>query len=389
MTIEVGLARDEAEREAFAAAAVQSLGFPADIEWLPRYDDTRIVVARVGGAVAGACAVIDMGQWFGGRSVPLAGVNAVGVFPQHRGHGVASAMMRWIVEDVRARGLPLSGLYPATQPVYRRVGYEQAGTWTEYAIPMELLSGGDRELEVTPTGMDELELLRPVYEASCRREPGKLDRNRWAWQRILDPIHGPSYAYKVGQGDSVQGYVSYRHRKRHDRHGFNLSIIEMVANTDAARRRMWSLLHDHRSMASTVFVNGPPTCVELMWSAEQGAEVSKSMRWMIRIEDVASALDARGYSPHVSARVTIAVSDQVLPDNAGVYGLTLEGGAMTVTRGGDPEIELDVRALASLYSGYASAEQLAAAGLVRGDARSLAAATAIFAGPAPWLPEIY
>lgn len=389
--LDIGLAQSDEEREAFAEAVAQSLGFPRDIDWLPRYatDDVRIVVVRMGGEVVGGCALIDMGQWFGGRPVPMVGVNGVGVFPEHRGRRVAGSMMRWVVEDTRARGFPLSGLYPATQPVYRRVGYEQAGTWIQYEIPIDAIAGKDRELDVTPTGLHELELLKPVYEQACKREPGKLDRTIWGWTRILEPVRGKAYSYRVGQGDGVEGYVVFTHGTSPRGWGYDLRVSELIANTEAARRRIFSLLYDHRSMAKRVYLTGPPSLPELLRFPEQGAKLHDLVRWTIRVTDVAGALQARGYSPHTSASVVMEVTDDLLPDNGGVYSVSLSGGAVEVTRGGAPTMRLDVNALASLFTGHFSAEQLAATGMVDGDAESLAAASAIFAGPAPWLPEIY
>jgi hypothetical protein len=46
-----------------------------------------------------------------------------------------------------------------------------------------------------------------------------------------------------------------------------------------------------------------------------------------------------------------------------------------------------VRGLAAIYSGFYSASQAEALGLVEGDAEAVAAADAIFAGPAPWMAD--
>src|SRR2546426_9159996 len=81
-------------------------------------------VVRRGSMVLGGCALLPMGQFFGGRSVPMMGVGAVGVAPEHRGQRAASTLMRAALKDMHARGYPLSALYPATLPLYRSAGYE-------------------------------------------------------------------------------------------------------------------------------------------------------------------------------------------------------------------------------------------------------------------------
>jgi predicted acetyltransferase len=48
---------------------------------------------------------------------------------------------------------------------------------------------------------------------------------------------------------------------------------------------------------------------------------------------------------------------------------------------------MDIRGLAPLYTGHLSAEQLALTGLLEGPSEALAAASAVFAGPAPGMGE--
>jgi len=77
--------------------------------------------------------MIPMGQWWGSQRVPMTGIAGVGVTPEYRGTGVAIALVQDTVKELHRQGVPLSVLYPATQHLYRKAGYEQAGTacWWE------------------------------------------------------------------------------------------------------------------------------------------------------------------------------------------------------------------------------------------------------------------
>ena len=55
--------------------------------------------------------------------------------------------------------------------------------------------------------------------------------------------------------------------------------------------------------------------------------------------------------------------------------------------GGEGELELDVRALAPLITGWLTPQQLAATSRLSGPSRALATATQLFAGPSPWMPD--
>jgi predicted acetyltransferase len=60
-----------------------------------------------------------------------------------------------------------------------------------------------------------------------------------------------------------------------------------------------------------------------------------------------------------------------------------------VTRGGEGTIHLDVRALASLYTGYLGPHDLARTGKLRADASALGDLADAFAGNAPWMCEMF
>src|SRR6516165_11121418 len=83
--------------------------------------------AFAGGRPAASAALQDMRQWWRGRPVPMAGVSSVTVAPEHRGLGIGRLLMTALLDEIAARGYPLSALYPATMPLYRSLGWELAG----------------------------------------------------------------------------------------------------------------------------------------------------------------------------------------------------------------------------------------------------------------------
>jgi predicted acetyltransferase len=91
-----------------------------------RVGTADVRVPRLDGAVAGIAGLYRMGQWFGGRSVPMGGVAGVGVPPERRGQGVARALMVDVLAHLLRTGTPLPTLLASTQGPYRAVGFEQA-----------------------------------------------------------------------------------------------------------------------------------------------------------------------------------------------------------------------------------------------------------------------
>jgi predicted acetyltransferase len=113
------------------------------------------------------------------------------------------------------------------------------------------------------------------------------------------------------------------------------------------------------------------------------------MDWLLRIVDVCGALAARGYPQGAEVEVHLEVRDTLLPANDGRFVLTIANGQGEVREGGRGGLRVDVRGLATLYSGHLSPEELRATGLLDGEPRDLAAAALAFAGPAPWMPDMF
>jgi len=123
---------------------------------------------------------------------------------------------------------------------------------------------------------------------------------------------------------------------------------------------------------------------------EQVVEFVGANHWMTRIVDAAGAVAARGYPAGVRTEVHLQLVDRVAPWNDGRFVLRIDGGEGKLTPGGTGDVHLSVNALASLYTGWATASLLAATGLLHhAGPRDLAALDASFAGPRPYLFDNY
>lgn len=398
MTPVVGRPRGSGDIDAFSDILTDSLNFPprGQVDLLDRYDQEDVRLVRTGERVAGGLVFIPTGQFFGGRRIPMIGIHAVAVSPEDRGTGVGRVLLQEAVRELAMPGgPPIACLYPATQPIYRSVGFEQAGTFSQYRIPIGALPVGPHDLAVERLPADAAavaEQLGPIYARFARRQNGFVERSPWFWRRQVDPLRGePRALYAVREQGAITGYANLRRRWQMGAHMFqDVMCRELIAETPAALRRLVTLIADDRSLAQTLLVTGPPSWVDAMLLAEQTASVDFQLRWMLRILEVTAALEARGYPPGLTTSVGFEIEDHLVEANRGHVSLEVAAGRGRVSRAAaDPRVALDIRALAALFSGYLPAEELARAGLAAGSDEALAAATAVFAGPAPWLAEIF
>lgn len=391
LTFGYGVPEDEQQRETLGEILRRTFHFPA--ERVPQYFDLagheNLRVICHGGAVVGGLVIVPMGQYFGGRAVKMAGIAAVGIDPHMRGQGAASALMSEVVREMHGMGYPISALYPATQPVYQRVGYEQAGTFYRCVLPTAQIDSRDRELTLRPITDADQSAVEKCYLARARHTNGHLNRGPYVWTRVRRARAEHPRGFLVEGPQGVEGYV-YLNQKDSPTRSYNLVCTDLVAITPRAALRLLKFFADHRSMAGEVIWNGSPTDALHLNIREQHIRDEVKDQWMLRLLDIGAAIEARGYSPGVTTELHLEVLDDlVLPElNNGRLLVRIAGGRATVERAaGTGEAKVTARGLAPLYSGMLTPWQARAAGWLRGEDDAIAPLAAAFAGGAPWLAD--
>ncbi len=332
----------------------------------------RCLGAFVGGRPVGGAMYHDMRQWWGGRQMPMAGVSSVRVAPEDRGRGIGRLLMTALLEEVAARGYPLSVLYPATMPLYRALGWELAGGRHTAVIPARSLfslAPPDAAVDQTPGPAPALRRAGPgdaseviavvgrVHEAARDCGPITWDAasvSRW----LTDP---DVYAYLCDDG-----FLAYQWHNGND----DLFVDAEEAMTGQTVRAFWSHLGSHASMADKVYARVGPADAFWWLARERDADVQHRSLWMLRVVDAAAAIPARGFPAAVSLRIPLRIADDIRPANSGHWQLTVAEGTGAL----DPvapalappaAMHLGARGLAALYAG-APLVALRQAGLVSG-----------------------
>ena len=375
----------EGDTEVDSLSAVLDQGFgrkPADaVRWRDRVEPKALRVVRRSGRVVGGLRIVRMGQWFAGRVVPMGGIASVAVAPEQRGTGAAASLMTSTLEELHADGFVLSVLFPAADGPYRRVGYERAGSYVGYRLPLRLMGELEPMLDIVRVESDGIGDLRAVYDARARTTAGNLDRDEGLNRNVFED----AYVYSADRGREIEGYVAFTQSREGDMR-YDLRCRDLVATTPEAARSLLAFCAGHRSMARDLLFHGAPNEPLLYHVSEQEATVTQTWSWMSRIVDVRGALEARAYPAGLDADVHLDVRDDVLGWNEGRFVLEVGDGHGKVRKGGRGRLGIDVRGLAALYTGHLTTGELASVGLADG---ADPPADAVFAGPAPWMPDFF
>jgi predicted acetyltransferase len=398
MPLEYAPPRDEAELRAYVDIALTALSPspPTEAEgferWQARWStmgEPRLV--RRDGWVAGGLCGIGMGQWFGGKSVPVSAVTAVAVAPEHRSHGAASFLMCEHLRELHAAHVPLAALYPATQPVYRHAGYERAGARIGWQLALRTIEPPEHDLSSRALTDSDRPRIREIYTQRARHCSGYFDRSEAFWAlRVLSVPRGRMMAYGFERDAGLEAYIAYQHRELVGMPQYDLVVRDFGATTARGVAALTSFLTSHRSIAehAVLYASGVDPLLFALGEQDTRAVIQR-FDWLLRVVDVPRALTLRGYAPGLDATLHLDVSDDVLPANQGRFVLRVRDGSATVEPGGEGRLRIDVRGLASLFTGYATAFELALAGRAECDESTGRVASALFAGPAPGMPDMF
>jgi predicted acetyltransferase len=348
--------------------------------------------AFAGARPAGAALFYDMRQWWCGRAVPMAGVSGVKIAPEDRGRGIGKRMMSALLDEIAARGFPLSALYPATVPFYRTLGWEVAGGRYTAVFPARslrsfvpadaaLAAGTLREAgaqgapaDLRRAGPDDAEAVIDVigraHEAARDCGPVTFDATTTAF-RLSKP---DMYTYLCDDG-----FATYWWENGHD----ELFVPGVRAVSAAALRALWSVIASHATIAETVRVwTGPADPV--WWLAqERDGKMNRPWMWMLRVVDAPAAIAARGFPSAVTLDVPLIISDRDRPANSGSWMLSVAGGKGELASAAHdrtaPLLTLGARGLAALYAGTPVASLRLAGLAAHGDRDADAALDAAFA----------
>jgi predicted acetyltransferase len=384
-----GKLADETEKRQLGKIIEQCfIGSPSDTE--PYFNGIGVENFRViqqGKQVVGGLGMLPMGQWYGGVSVPMTGIAAVGIAPESRGSGAAIALMQNVVRELHESGIPLSVLYPATQRLYRKAGYEQGGSYCGWEIPTQSIQITEQPLPAVPVSLENFEWQK-LYQQQAKSNNGNLERHQAIWQRLIQSNEKETvYAYLLGSSDQPQGYIIFRQRRGEN--DSYLVVRDWAILTTAAAKSFWAFLAKHRSQIDKVQWRGSTVESLSLLLPEQTLDPEFVERWLLRIVNVEKALSARGYPPGIESELHLEVQDRLLEANQGKFILSVANGRGEVTRGGRGEMKLDVRGLAPLYTGLFTPQQLQQSGYLQATETAIATATLLFSSSSPWMPDLF
>jgi len=393
--IEIRTTAPEEYRAASAVVSTALMHAPAnDEDWaksLPSWEASDSLGAWDGDRCVGHAAGFRFDTLVpGGARVATSGVSRVGVLGTYRRQGILRRLMTRLLEESAARGQVLASLRASETLIYQRYGYGLAGEAAEVtvvpaeALPITGAAGGSMRL-LAPDRI--IETVATIYERVAAR-PGVITRPDWMWARYFEnavELGGEAEFVAVHTSpDGIDdGFVHYSVKWKTERFtppAGEGEVFDLWGAAPSVELALWHYICSIDLVRQWFGEERPVDEVARLAVADRRGYRSKwhwDEQWL-RLVDVDAALTARSYA-EVAGPVAIAVTDELLPHNCGVWEISSAGAKRTGTESGQADLVVDVGALAAVYLGGTKWSSLAAAGrLGRSNPGSLAIADALF-----------
>lgn len=152
-----------------------------------------------------------------GHHVPMAGIGYVASYPEYRGQGHISKLVKEILNDLHDEGIPFTNLAPFSESFYRHYGFNNSIYQKEYRF-----SGGAlRPFKLPRTGhvirgkWDDLMVQNGVIQLYERQlhtddERNTVIREAWWWNRMDTYYHNRNIAVYIDSNGRPISYLIYR-----------------------------------------------------------------------------------------------------------------------------------------------------------------------------------
>jgi len=358
---------------------------PADGPYDPdEADDPDTIAERRGLFDAGddpvaVCAHHFFALRIRGADREVAGLSAVASPPEHRRRGHVGRLLRESLLEYRDRDVDVSVLWPFEYAFYANYGWATASRYRHLTAPPEQLgfvddliaTEGDAAGTFRPLDEGDFAAVEPALAATADRYDLTMNwTEEWWRERTLSGWQSDPFVYGWERDGDLRGLCRYEFDDDpDDAEETVMRVSDAVAVDDEAWFQLLRFCRNHDSQVGEVQIRAPPDA-PLLDLVEDPRAVDCEVRTgpMVRLVDVAGALEALDPDPAVEATLSLAVDDPLAAWNDATVRVAVADGDVAVepldADPASPDATVDAGALSQLYVGYRSVDEAVRAGRV-------------------------
>ncbi|HIL95121.1 MAG TPA: GNAT family N-acetyltransferase, partial [Pseudomonadales bacterium] len=322
--------------------------------------------AFVDGKMASMFCTIPFTMRVAGNAMPMGGISSVGTLPEFRRQGLSRKLMTKSLEMMHEQGQTVASLWASQAAIYQRYQFAMTTVLRNYSIDtvdIRFHDGQESTCHVRQsTPAEDFDTIKALYIEFIRHRSCYLHRSKAFWQfGMIEEVseEGPTrIGLSLDANNQPVGYVLYTLRGdklEHAARSQEIRIREIVWLNMDAYRSLWEFIGAHDLVGRVSWKSAPldDPIAEILAEPRMLHTRDNEGIWF-RIVDVEGALAGRGYKTDGSIRLGID-DDRLTPWNNGVYELNVTDGVAEVRKtDAKPDIQLSLKTLSSLYTGFRS-----------------------------------
>jgi len=298
---------------------------PAEGPYDPEEADDRDTIADTrglfdGGDPVAVCAHHYFSLRIRGDDREVAGLSAVASPPEHRRQGNVGRMLRESLAEYRDRGVSVSTLWPFEYPFYAGYGWATASRYRYLTAPPERLgfvddliaTAGDEAGTFRRLGEDDYAAVKPVLAAMADRYDLTMDwTEEWWRERALQGWKTDPFVYGWERGGDLRALCAYSFDDdAGDADDPVMRVSDVAVADDEAWFQLLRLFRNHDSQVSEIRIRAPPDAPVLdLVDDPRAVDCEVRTGPMVRLVDVAAALEALAPGPEIETAFSLSVVD--------------------------------------------------------------------------------
>ena len=301
------------------------------------------------------------------HQIKMSGIGYVSSYPENRGHGDISRLMKEILEDLHDEGVSLSNLAPWSETFYRQYGYENTIYQKTYSIEPTMfkyfkLPQVGKILRGNWSNPTLSSLIIKLYQKQidAGEERNTIVRAKWWWHRLETYYPGRYVAIYVDENQAPQAYMFYHFVNK------KFQVDEIYYTNATAITALLNFIGGHISSCTEFEITAPEdSLLEEYFPDQSGLSISVRPYMMSRIIDFRKIASSVKFASEKTANLEVT-EDEICPWNCGVWHLVNDSGETScVKTSAKPDFTGSITNWTKVLLGHLTLKQAIKLGLIK------------------------
>lgn len=290
---------------------------------------------------------------FNNNLLPSFYIVAVAVSPEYRGKGYMKKLLNFSLNNAFSKGIDIVFLSPINTEIYSNFGFGYISGLEYYKIKLEDIpfSTISKDIEIKKVKENDFNSMIELYNRKMKDNKIYLQRDKSYFSRIKAEIESDNgKIYTFYKEKRIVGYLMCYFKEG------EISIREFFYSDIETTKTMLAFLKTFKEYYSDLEVTTPQgSNFNFLFPNQLKVEKSENPYILARILNVKNIFS---YLNIKDINFKIKVNDSIISENNGVFSIDRSGNIEKLESEDKWSIDIDIRDLATLLSGYMSIDEL-------------------------------